>query len=173
MDDDAAFTAFVRARGTSLLRFATALTGDRHHAEDLLQGALERVYGRWSRITGKGDPEWYVRRALVNAARDGWRRRQRRPEVFNLGEGDGSYLPFDDILTRDVVRTALGQLPPRQRIVIVLRYWEGLTEPETAELMGTSVGTVKSQAHRAMKTLKERLALGDETYAMQLKGDRR
>lgn len=170
MDRDGAFTVFVRSRGAGLLRFAIALTGDRHQAEDLLQGVLERVYGKWPKISGRGDPEWYVRRALVNAARDGWRRRQRRPENFELGEGDGAYTPFDEVLTRDVVRRALAELPPRQRIVLVLRYWAGMTEAETAELMGTSVGTVKSQAHRAMKTLKERLSLDDEVFTAQRQG---
>lgn len=174
MTDDAAFTVFVQSRGSGLLRFAVALTGDRHHAEDLLQGALERVYGRWGKIADRGDPEWYVRRALVNAARDGWRRSRRRPEVFDAGEeGEGTYLPFDDILTRDVVRNALATLPPRQRIVIVLRYWEGMTEVETAALMNISVGTVKSQAHRAIKTLKERLSLEDEAFAVRGQGARR
>lgn len=183
MDRDGAFTAFVEARSAGLLRFAVALTGDRHQAEDLLQGVLERVYGKWSKVAGRGDPEWYVKRALVNAARDGWRRRQRRPETFDLDEeegvytssdeGDGVYTPFDEVLTREVVRGALAGLPPRQRIVLVLRYWACLTEPETAELMGTSVGTVKSQAHRALRTMRQRLSLEDEVFAAQWQGGRR
>jgi RNA polymerase sigma-70 factor (sigma-E family) len=172
-DDQAAFTTFVRERGLGLLRFATALTGDPHLAEDLLQGALERVYGKWARISRRGDPEWYVRRSLVNAARDGWRKRQRQPEVFELGQGAGVYLPFDEIVTRDAVRGALAALPPRQRVVIVLRYWEGLTESETAQLMGTSVGTVKSQGHRAMKALREQLSLTEEPHRETVQGARR
>lgn len=158
-DAEAAFTTFVRERGLGLLRFATAVTGDRDQAEDVLQGALERAYGRWEQITERGDPEWYVRKTILNGVRDGWRSRQRRPEVLGLlpGQGEGTYLPFDEFVTRDAVRGALASLPQRQRVVLLLRYWEGLTEPETAELMGTSVGTVKSQAHRAMKTLRERL----------------
>lgn len=163
MDDDAGFTTFVRARGLGLLRFAVALTGDQDQAEDVVQGALERLYGKWSRVSGRGDPEWYVRRSIVNAVRDGWRGQRRHPEVLGLGaeEAGGAYVPIDDVLTRDVVRNALAALPPRQRMVIALRYWEGLTEAETAELMGTSIGTVKSQAHRAMKELRGRLTLAD------------
>src|SRR5581483_10414403 len=145
------FTAFVRERGLVLLRFATAVTGDRDQAEDVLQGALERAYGRWERISRAGDPEWYIRKIIVNGVRDGWRHRQRRPEVLGLlpGQGEGTYLPFDEFVTRDVVRGALAALPQRQRVVLLLRYWQGMTESETAELMGVSVGTVKSQAHRA------------------------
>jgi RNA polymerase sigma-70 factor (sigma-E family) len=169
-DDEVGFTAFVQARGLGLLKFATAVTGDRHQAEDLLQGALERAYGRWGRIVGRGDPERYVKRSIVNAARDGWRKQKRHPEVFDLGEGSGTYLPFDDVITRDVVRRALASLPSRQRLVVVLRYWGGMTEMETAELMGTSIGTVKSQAHRAMKTLRGQLALSEESYAEASRG---
>lgn len=168
--DEVGFTAFVEARGLSLLRFATAVTGDRHQAEDLLQGALERAYGRWSRVAGRGDPERYIKQSIVNAARDGWRKQKRHPEVFDLSEGSGSYLPFDEVITRDVVRSALASLPPRQRLVVVLRYWQGMTEAETAELMRISVGTVKSQAHRAMKTLREQLALSDESFAESAQG---
>jgi RNA polymerase sigma-70 factor (sigma-E family) len=169
-DDEVGFTAFVEARGLGLLRFATAVTGDRHQAEDLLQGALERAYGKWSRVAGRGDPERYVKQSIVNAARDGWRKQKRHPEVYGLGEGSGTYLPFDEVITRDVVRGALASLPPRQRLVVVLRYWEGMTEAETADLMGISVGTVKSQAHRAMKTLREQLALSEEPHAGSSQG---
>ena len=163
-DAEAAFTAFVRERGLGLLRFATVVTGDRDQAEDVLQGALERAYGRWERISGVGDPEWYIRKIIVNRVRDGWRHRQRRPEVLGLlpGQGEGSYLPFDEFITRDVVRSALAALPQRQRMVLLLRYWQGMTESETAELMGVSVGTVKSQAHRALKTLREQLSPAED-----------
>jgi len=162
VDDDAEFTQFVQTRGLDLLRFTVALTGDRDQAEDVLQGALERLYGRWGRVKRRGDPEWYLRRSIINAVRDGWRGRRRHPELLGLENeeqpADSAYLPIDDLLTRDVVRKALAALPPRQRMVIALRYWGGYTEVETARLMGTSVGTVKSQAHRAMRELRARLA---------------
>ncbi|MCW2940226.1 MAG: polymerase, sigma-24 subunit, subfamily [Actinomycetia bacterium] len=164
-DVEAGFTAFVAENGPRLLRFTAAVTGDRDQAEDVLQVALEKAYGSWERITRRGEPESYVKKMIVNAARDVWRRRKRRPEVFGLDHQGPSYVPFDEIVTRDAVRTALAGLPPRQRLVLVLRYWEGLTEAETAELMGTSVGTVKSQGHRATTTMRELLSLADETYA--------
>jgi RNA polymerase sigma-70 factor (sigma-E family) len=150
------FTKFVQERGPGLLRFATALTGDRH-----LQAVLERAYPRWTRIARRGDPEWYVRRSVVNAAKDGWRGDHRRSAVLErLGaEEENTYTPFDEYVTRDAVRRALRELPPGQRTVVVLRYWERLSEAETAELMGISVGTVKSQAHRAMRTLRASLEL--------------
>ncbi|SEG09338.1 RNA polymerase sigma-70 factor, sigma-E family [Thermomonospora echinospora] len=161
MNDDADFTRFVQDRGPELLRLAVALTGDRDQAEDVVQGALERLYGRWGRVRRRGDPEWYVRRSIVNAVRDGWRGRRRHPEVLGLAAEEHSdqvaYAPIDEVLTRDAVRGALACLPPRQRMVITLRYWGGCTEAETARLMGISVGTVKSQAHRALKELRGRL----------------
>ncbi|RAY17153.1 SigE family RNA polymerase sigma factor [Actinomadura craniellae] len=161
--DPATFTAFVEERGAGLLRFAVALTGDHDLAEDLLQGALERVYRKWDRIARRGDPESYVRRALVNATRDSWRQRQRRPERIGLrDEEGGSYAPWDEMLTRKAVGGVVERLPHRQRTVIVLRYWADLTEAETAKLMGVSVGTVKSQAHRALKALREQLSLDDQ-----------
>ena len=168
MDEaEADFTRFVRERGAGLLRFATALTGDRYRAEDLLQAVLERAYSRWSRISHRGDPEWYVRRSIVNAAKDGWRGDHRRNAVIErLGsEDEGVYLPFDEYVTRDAVRRALRGLSPGQRTVVVLRYWEGLSEAETAALMGVSVGTVKSQAHRAMTALRTSLELVEEPLA--------
>lgn len=163
MDDDADFTRFVRERGPELLRLAVALTGDRDQAEDVVQGALERLYGRWGRVVRRGDPAWYVRRSIVNAVRDGWRGRRRHPEVLGLAAEEHServaHVPIDDMLTRAVVRGALAGLPPRQRMVITLRYWGGYTEAETARLMDISVGTVKSQAHRALRELRGRLDL--------------
>jgi len=164
---EADFTKFVRERGSGLLRFATALTGDRHHAEDLLQAVLERAYSRWTRIARRGDPEWYVRRSIVNAAKDGWRGDHRRSAVLErLGaEEEYAYAPFDDYVTRDAVRRALHGLSAGQRTVLVLRYWEGLSEAEAAELMGVSVGTVKSQTHRAVKALRTSLELREESVA--------
>ncbi|GAB3663109.1 SigE family RNA polymerase sigma factor [Actinocorallia lasiicapitis] len=165
MDEEhLSFTAFVRGSGTRLLRFAVALCGDREQAEDALQSVLERVYPRWQKIVAHGDPEWYVKRGVVNELKDGWRRRKRRPEELGIdAELDGgTYTPFDAFVTRDAVRRAMTGLPTGQRTVIVLRYWEGLSEAETARLMGVSVGTVKSQGHRAMRTLRSTLRLEED-----------
>ncbi|MEO5876423.1 MAG: SigE family RNA polymerase sigma factor [Streptosporangiaceae bacterium] len=175
MDEgEVGFTRFVEARGVGLLRFATAITGDRHQAEDLLQSVLERAYARWPKLVRHGDPEWYLRRSLVNAARDGWRSSRRKAEVLGrlAEENEGTYVPFDEVVTRDAVRRALMLLPQGQRTVLVLRYWEGLSEAETASLMGVSVGTVKSQAHRAMKALRTSIELIDDSVAEHV-GSRR
>ena len=148
------FDEFVRGSGTRLLRTAVLLTGDRSVAEDLLQDVYERVYVRWRWI--RGAPEAYARRALVNAVANRWRGRSRRPEValadwHDLPTPDGS----ESLATRYELVTALHRLPPRQRATVVLRYYEDLTETETAEVLGCSVGTVKSQTSRALAKLRD------------------
>lgn len=154
--DSAEFTDFVRGRSTALLRTAVLLTGgDRGHAEDLLQGVLERMYVRWGRI--QGPPEAYARRALVHASINRWRGRRRRPELPLLGPDpcveaadDASRVDLRDALVRELLT-----LPPRQRAVLVLRYFDDLPEAEIAEALGCSVGTVKSQASRALARLRQ------------------
>lgn len=151
----AEFSAFVRARSGPLLRTAHLLTGDRGHAEDLLQQALERLARHWRRIDG--DPEAWVRRTLVNLATDRWRLRARRPVEWGA---DGVDRPAVDVAHQsvedrlDLVR-ALAVLTPRQRAVLVLRYFDDLSEADTARLVGCSVGTVKSTASRALARLRE------------------
>lgn len=147
------FDEFVRDTSTRLLRTAVLLTGDRSAAEDLLQEMYERVYVRWRRIHGA--PEAYARRTLANLVTNRWRSRTRKPEVpladrHDVATADGA----DGFAVRDQLLGALQQLPPRQRAVIVLRYYEDLTEAQTAELLGCSVGTVKSQASRALDKLR-------------------
>ncbi len=158
---DIGFTEFVRARSTPLLRTAVLLVGgDRGHAEDLLQGVLERMYLRWDRI--EGPPEAYARRALAHAAVNRWRTRRRRPPELPLLDPDpGGPAPGDGAATvdlRDALVRALLTLPPRQRAVLVLRYLDDLPEDEVARALGCSVGTVKSQASRALSRLRERSA---------------
>ncbi|MDX6739676.1 SigE family RNA polymerase sigma factor [Actinocorallia sp. A-T 12471] len=170
-ETEAEFTSFVRERGTALTRFAAALTGDRHQAEDLVQAVLERAFPRWKRIARRGDPEWYLRRSIVNAAKDGWRSDTRTLTVLErVGGEEPVTLPFDDYVRRDAVRRALRDLSPGQRTVIVLRYWEGLTEAETAALMDVSVGTVKSQTHRAMRALRGSAELRDAPPESEMAG---
>lgn len=151
---DPSFELFVAARSRHLLHAAHLLTGDRHRAEDLLQTALTRAYLRWDRIDSD-DPEGYVRRTMVNAHTDWWRKKPWReqatdevPEV-EVADATGSYD------TRDAVLAALATLTPRQRAVVVLRYYEGLSEAEIAAALGCSAGTVKSAASRAMTKLRE------------------
>jgi RNA polymerase sigma-70 factor (sigma-E family) len=147
------FEDFVAGRGQALQRFGYALTGDWALAEDLLQTALAKAYPRWSRVL-RDDPEAYVRKIMVNTWSSWWRRRWR-------GELPTRQLPevaapdsYADVDSRHALRAALAQLPPRQRAVVVLRYHQDLSEAQVAELLGISAGTVKSQAARALASLR-------------------
>ena len=157
-----AFEDFVTAASGRLFTMALIVCG--HHraeAEDLLQGVLERAYRRWARICRDGDPERYVRRMLVNASVDRWRRLRRRPEV-PARSIEASQVTADQsavVADRDVLLRALATLPVRQRAVIVLRYLEDLSEAQTSAVLGCTEGTVKSQASRALARLRETSAL--------------
>ncbi len=144
------FEAFVAARYAALLRTAYLLTGDHHDAEDLLQQTLVKAVGAWSRIDG--DPEPYVRTILVRQNVSRWRRRRwRELSTDDLPELVAEDSGVDDRLE---LHRALGVLAPRQRAVIVLRYYEDLTEVQTAETLGIAVGTVKSQTRDALTRLR-------------------
>jgi RNA polymerase sigma-70 factor (sigma-E family) len=151
------FEDFVHARSAALLRTALLLTGqNRADAEDLLQLALERAYRHWTSVSRSGEPERYVRKILANASADRWRRRARRPEQPLPAQADGPLVadPSDEIADRDYLLRALRALPPRQRAVLVLRYFDDLSEAETANMLGCSIGTVKSHAARALSQLR-------------------
>jgi RNA polymerase sigma-70 factor (sigma-E family) len=157
---DPTFEAFVEGRSTALLRTAYLLTGDRGHAEDLLQTALMRTARHWSRA--RDAPEAYARRVLINLSRDRIRTLFRRPreapmppDPTNLRTVDA---PYDQVADRRAVVRALSQLPTRQRQVVVLRFFEDLSVDQTAELLGFSAGTVKSYTSRALTKLRELLA---------------
>jgi RNA polymerase sigma-70 factor (sigma-E family) len=143
-------------RGDHLLHAAIALTGSRQDAEDLVQAAVERFLRRRRRVD---DLEGYLRRTLYNLAADGWRRRgtwrRRSPLLVSLPGDDSGADPVTTVDLRDALVRALRELPPRQRAVLVLRYWEQLTQAETAELLGCSEGTVKSAASRGLTRLRE------------------
>ncbi len=147
------FDDFVRGASTRLLRTAVLLTGDRQAAEDLVQEVFERVYVRWRWI--RGGPEPYARKVLTNLVANRWRRKSRRPEA-RLSQYDDQSTPdgTDHHAVRDQLLSALQTLPPRQRAVIVLRYYEDLTEAQTAQALGCSLGTVKSQSSRALDKLR-------------------
>ncbi|MET7330655.1 SigE family RNA polymerase sigma factor [Nonomuraea sp. NPDC005650] len=153
------FGEFVAARATTLLRVAYLACGNEAEAEDLLQTALERTYRNWDRVR-RDTVEPYVRRVIVNTAIS----RARRRAILNIIP---MRVPPDraarsaDVDLRHVLMDALRDLPPRQRAVVVLRYWEDLSETQTAEVLGCTVGTVKSQASKAMAKL--RTALGEES----------
>jgi len=154
---EVSFEDFVRARSGSLLRTALLLTGQsRAEAEDLLQIALERAYRHWPRICGSEGPERYVRQILARASTDRWRRLARRPEQAMPAADYGPVAPdrTSEIADRDYLLRALASLPPRQRAVLVLRYFDDLSEAETARMLGCSLGTVKSQAARGLARLR-------------------
>lgn len=156
--DDASFEEFVAGCSPHLFALARLLTGGhRAEAEDLVQIALERAYRHWRRICRHGDPERYVRQILVNASVDRWRRLRRRPEEpMRFAGGDPAVADRTaQVADRDLLLRGLAALPARQRAVLVLRYFEDLTEAQTADLLGCGVGTVKSQAARALARLRE------------------
>jgi len=151
------FDEFARARMPELLRFGHALTGNPHAAADLVQDALERTMIAWPRVEKQGDPEGYVRRIMVNRNISIWRRHRRETLVLEIPEDPGRRgASHDEPMIRDAALwERIKTLPPRQRTVIVLRYYEDMSEAQIAAIMGSSVGTVKSQASRALAALRK------------------
>jgi RNA polymerase sigma-70 factor (sigma-E family) len=154
---DAEFTAYLDARQPQLLRTAYLLTGDRHQAEDVLQTSLAKLYLAWDKVRDRDSVDAYVRRIMVNENnslwRRGWKKREFATEVIPDREFHDEYDEGLGAALWDVVQT----LPKKARAVVVLRYYEQLTEAETADLLGISVGTVKSQCSRALAALRERV----------------
>ena len=146
--------AWANGRKTHLHRTAFLLTGDWYVAEDLVQEAMAKTAQHWSRIERFDHPDAYVRRVLVNAAYARWRRRHHREtsteHLPDPGVSDGSQ---DRAVEADLL-AAVRALPPRQRAAVVLRYFEQLSESETAVAMGCSAGTVKSSTHRGLASLR-------------------
>ncbi|MGV9308690.1 MULTISPECIES: SigE family RNA polymerase sigma factor [unclassified Nonomuraea] len=154
MDRNDSFREFMAAHQQSLMRTAYLLTGDAHLAEDLLQTVLVKVLGRWPRLAQVASPQAYARKALVNQYIS-WRRRLvRTAELPSADPPERPHSSEESTIDRLAMRQALARLPPRQRAVIVLRYYEDLTEHETAKLLNCSIGTVKSQAHHALARLR-------------------
>lgn len=160
-NSEAEFREFAIGRWPALVRFAYGLTGDAGHAEDLAQITLAKAYASWARVRRADDPDAYVRRILINAHHTRFRKRRVR-------ETSGPRLPepvTDDATAaldqRSDLMAALLELPPKQRAVVMLRYWDGLTETQTAAVLGCSVGTVKSQASRALAKLRTSPLLQD------------
>jgi RNA polymerase sigma-70 factor (sigma-E family) len=152
------FEEFVQASSARLFRMALLLNAnDQAAAEDLLQLALERAYRHWARVCRSGDPERYVRGILANASSDRWRnavRHRERPlddDYAGLVSADHAV----GVAEHDFLMRALAELPPRQRAVMVLRYFNDLPEAEIAEMLSCSVGTVKSQVSRGLTRLRE------------------
>jgi RNA polymerase sigma-70 factor (sigma-E family) len=157
-DRDAAFADYFAKRSDAMRRTAYLLCGDWHRAEDLVQVTFAKLYVAWRRVTKHEALDGYARKTLVRTflseRRLGWFRRERA--TLELSE-----TPVRDIGPEDrlVLLQALAQVPPGQRTVLVLRYWEDMSVDETAKLLKCSTGTVKSQAARGLQTLRGLLAV--------------
>ncbi|MBT3155231.1 SigE family RNA polymerase sigma factor [Streptomyces sp. CHD11] len=157
------FSSYMRARQPVLLRTARSLTGNPSDAEDLLQTALAKTYVAWERIEDHRALDGYVRRALLNTRTSQWRKRkvdefacEEMPEPDPVSGDD----PAEQQALRDAMWRAIMRLPARQRAMVVLRYYEDLSEVQTAEVLGVSVGTVKSAVSRALGKLRDDAELG-------------
>ena len=157
-DRDAEFTAYLQARQARLLRTAYLLTGDQHTAEDLLQTAMAKLYLAWDRVHDRESVDAYVRRILVNEHNSLWRRPWRRREhPTDAVPEPAGVAPSYDEGQGGLLWSAVQGLPRKARAVLVLRYYEELSEAETADVLGISVGTVKSQTSRALARLRDQL----------------
>jgi RNA polymerase sigma-70 factor (sigma-E family) len=169
-DDDATFRDYIQARGPALLRSATMLTGNRADAEDLVQAALANTYLAWHKINDYAALDAYVRRAMINTHISWWRRR--KLEEFPTDELPDQVVADHarDSDLAEVVRRALDRLPARMRAAVMLRYFEDMTEPEIAALLGVSLGTVKSTVSRAVAKLRVDTELGEDSGALSALG---
>lgn len=159
-DAEAAFTAYVQERRASLYATAYHLTGDRFAAEDLLQSALFSTYRAWDRISDKAAVGGYLRRTMTNLHISAWRRRKLSEyPTEELPETVGDTDEMGGTELRAVLWQALARLPEQQRTMLVLRYYEGRTDPEIADILGISVGTVKSSIWRSLRRMREDEAL--------------
>jgi len=166
---DAEFTEFVQAHGAALLRTATLLTGDRGRGEDLTQTALARAYAHWDTVRRAEQPAAYVRKLLVNSHLSWLRLFSNAEQVIESvpDRGDGADLQARHA-EADELRTALRQLSPRVRTAVVLRYFDDLSEAETARLMGCSTKTVNNSVGRGLAVLRELLAPSPEPTTRRL-----
>jgi len=161
-DGPSGFSGFVSSRYPALVRYGVLLTGDRGHGEDLVQSALVKTLGSWGRLYPEGQPEAYTRTVMERMAwrmvRRRWRGEIPTKELPEPARAEDEYAGRD---LADAVLHALRRLPPSQRIVLVLRYWAGLSEAEIANRLGCSAGTVKSRASRAVAFLRQSNLLVD------------
>lgn len=156
------FDDFVGLRLAALLRYATVLTCDPHLAEDITQEVLLRAQSRWSRIVQLEQPEAYVKRMVLNEFLS-WRRRRAARTVPMSQDGLDAAAgpqadPADRIVETDHLVRRIASLPPKQRAVVALRYFENRTDEEIADLLGCAVGTVRSHVSRALSTLRGAIA---------------
>jgi RNA polymerase sigma-70 factor (sigma-E family) len=158
VDDEDQLRQFIETRSGALLRSAYLLVGDRTQAEDLLQTALIKTYLAWPRIRDHGAVEAYVRRTMATTATSWWRGRRYRERSADVVPDRVEEDPVGPAIERDTMWALLRSLPPRQRAVLVLRYYEGLSEAEIADTLRMARGTVKGYAARALATLRSRIA---------------
>jgi RNA polymerase sigma-70 factor (sigma-E family) len=153
------FREFATARLSTLSRIAYLLTGDHHAAEDLVQDTLVIVMARWPRVAAADDPVAYVRRILYHEHISRWRRNRKLSLTYSgddqLPERAGSRDEANDVVRRVMLERSLARLAPRQRAVIVLRFFEDLSEVDAAAALGCSIGTVKSQTNHALRRLRD------------------
>ena len=162
--DISGFSDLVATRSPALFRTAYAVVGDHQLAQDLLQEALAKAYVAWPRLRDTTKAEAYVRRTIVTTAISWWRRPSFHEHPAAVLPEPGASDATEEVATHDAVWPLVCRLPPRQRAALVLRYYEELSEAETADLMGCSVGTVKSQVSVALSKLRERL--GDRSAVL-------
>lgn len=163
MREPEGFRGFVEARYPSLVRFGTLLTADQGKGEDLVQEALVKALRAWDRLHPDGNPEAYVRTVMTHASwRAGKRLWRGEQPTEELPEHAGPDV-YGAVDTADAVRRALATLPAQQRVVLVLRFWDHLSEAEIAARLGVSAGTVKSRASRALASLRGSGLLVDVT----------
>ena len=148
------FTDYVAARHHSLLRRAVLLTGNRADAEDLVQTSLAKAYRSWDRIRNAEAVDAYVMRIMVNT-RTSWLRRPRRETPTGELPERAVNPDMPDVVVQAALREVLAELPRRQRAAVVLRFYDDMTERQTAQMLGISVGTVKSSVSRALQRLRE------------------
>ena len=153
LSDEDEFTGFVRAHSGSLFRTAFLMTGDYQRAEDLLQTTLVRVYQRWPRVAAMERPLGYARRVLMSQSASWWRRRSSHESPLLLRDEPAWTGRVEEVAEHERVWQAVLSLPPRQRAVTVLRYYEDLSEAEIAETLDMAPGTVKSHSHAAARRL--------------------
>lgn len=165
---DQDFTRFVVDNRAQLLRLAYLLMADAGQAEDLVQAALLRLYRQWDRVAAAEQPVAYARRAVVNQSNSWWRSRLAHPVSYRGDMYDGA--AFEDVQAavtdRDELWLALRTLPRGMRAVVVLRYYEDLSEADTARTLGVSPGTVKTQASRGLARMRQALPADDTRLAV-------
>ena len=157
----AEFSEFAQSRWPQLVKLGYGLTGDRGLAEDLAQTALASAYASWPRVRRADDPDAYLRRILFNAYRGGWRKRRVAEDLRAIAPDVAVADPAGRHDDQSAVLAALAELPPKQREVVLLRFWLDLTEVQVAASLGCSVGNVKSQSARALAKLKVSAELAD------------